>query len=67
MKTSDAQTPTCRWCGLLHGPKCPSVKAIEFEADGITVKRVEFFAPHDYGPILAPAVAPFGPLSLPII
>lgn len=34
----------CRWCGTPHhGRHCPSVKAIEFHPDGVTVKRVEFF------------------------
>ena len=37
----------CRWCGLIHGPRCPSVKAIEYFPDG-TVKRVEFMTPSDY-------------------
>lgn len=32
----------CRWCGMFHSSMCPTVKAIEFHADGITVKRVEF-------------------------
>lgn len=32
----------CYWCGLIHGPKCPSVKAVEYYPDGVTVKRVEF-------------------------
>lgn len=26
---------------MIHGPKCPSVKALEYHPDG-TVKRVEF-------------------------
>jgi hypothetical protein len=39
----------CRWCGVAH-PKtiCPRVKAIEYQDDGVTVKRVEYFAPVDY-------------------
>ena len=32
----------CRWCGMTHGPKCPDVKAIEYDMNGM-VKRVEFF------------------------
>lgn len=40
----------CRWCGMIHGPKCPSVKAMEFYSDG-SVKRVEFFGPNDYPPL----------------
>jgi hypothetical protein len=32
----------CRWCGMIHGPACPSVRAIEYYPDGVTVRRVEF-------------------------
>lgn len=35
----------CRWCGFIHGPACPSVKSLEFFADGVTVKRVEYRDP----------------------
>lgn len=35
----------CRWCGWTHGTLCPSVRAIEFFEDGLTVKRVEFHPP----------------------
>lgn len=42
----------CGYCGMLHGPVCPSVKAFEYHPDG-TVKRVEFFAPNDYAPVLS--------------
>jgi hypothetical protein len=45
-------TDKCQYCGLIHEAKCPNVKAIEYHPDG-TVKRVEFFAPNDYGPKLA--------------
>ncbi len=38
---------TCGWCGVIHGPRCPLVKAMEYHQDG-TLKRVEFFAPNDY-------------------
>jgi hypothetical protein len=34
----------CGWCGMIHGPRCPSVKAIDYYSDG-TVKRVEFVKP----------------------
>lgn len=37
--------PTCRWCGMVHGPLCPYVKALEFGDFGTTVSRVEFFSP----------------------
>jgi hypothetical protein len=38
----------CRFCGMSHGIRCPSVKAIEYFEDGITVKRVEFMTASDY-------------------
>jgi len=41
--------PPCKWCGVSHGPRCPSVAAIEYHPDG-TVRRVEFVPP------LAPAL-----------
>jgi hypothetical protein len=31
----------CGWCGMIHGPTCPRIKAIEYYPNG-TVKRVEF-------------------------
>lgn len=37
----------CRWCGIRHGPMCPTVKAMEFHQDG-TIKRVEFNGASDY-------------------
>lgn len=46
------QSESCQWCGMIHGTKCPLVKAIEYEHG--MVKRVEFFAPNDYGPKLSP-------------
>lgn len=39
---------TCGWCGMIHGTLCPMVKAIEYFADGVTVKRVEFKVAADY-------------------
>jgi hypothetical protein len=36
----------CQWCGLMHGVKCPVVKAIEYHENG-AVKRVEFLTPGD--------------------
>jgi hypothetical protein len=39
----------CKWCGMIHGPRCPSVKAIEYFPDG-TIKRVEFMTPADRSP-----------------
>lgn len=40
----------CRWCGMIHGPRCPEVKAIEYFQDG-TVKRVELLTPMDRMPM----------------
>jgi len=30
---------------MLHETTCPRIKAIEYQADGVTVKRIEFHAP----------------------
>lgn len=35
----------CPHCGMIHQTTCPRIKAIEYNADGITVKRVEFHTP----------------------
>jgi hypothetical protein len=40
--TAVTEIGKCRWCGMIHGPMCPSVKSIEYHADGVTVKHVEF-------------------------
>lgn len=43
--TDDPQrTSPCRWCGMIHGLRCPAVAAMELHPDG-TVKRVEFVRP----------------------
>lgn len=47
MSTS-AVNPKCAYCGQMpHPGVCPTVKAIEYYADG-TVKRVEFKTAADY-------------------
>lgn len=33
---------TCPHCGLIHKTTCARIKAIEYQPDGVTVKRVEF-------------------------
>lgn len=38
---NSAPDTTCRWCGLLHGPRCPAVKSMSFHDNG-TVAHVEF-------------------------
>lgn len=43
----------CPWCGGFHQSFCPRVKAIEYAEDGILIRRVEFFAPNDYPPLVA--------------
>jgi hypothetical protein len=41
----------CPWCGMEHPNKvCSLVKALDFYADGKTVKRVEFKTAVDYPP-----------------
>jgi hypothetical protein len=35
----------CPHCGMIHQTTCPRIKAIEYNQDGVTVKRVEFHAP----------------------
>lgn len=50
MKTS--AVVACPWCAGLHGDrKCPLVKALEFHESG-SIRRVEFFAPIDYAPLI---------------
>ncbi|MDE2105621.1 MAG: hypothetical protein KGL39_50810 [Patescibacteria group bacterium] len=39
--TNEAKNEPCRYCGAVHGLRCPMVKAMEFHPDG-SVKRVEF-------------------------
>lgn len=40
-------TAACQYCGMIHGPTCFMVKAMEFYEDG-SVKRVEFKTASDY-------------------
>lgn len=48
MSTSDA-SKKCGYCGgMVHVGVCPMVKAIEYQADGLTIKRVEFRDPVPY-------------------
>lgn len=48
-----ANMTECRWCGMTHGIRCPTIRAIEYFEDG-TVKCVEFMRPNDYWPITFP-------------
>ena len=32
----------CQYCGMIHGPMCPRIAAIEYHENG-QVKRVEFY------------------------
>ena len=45
----------------------PSVKAIEYYGDGVTIKRVDFFAPADYRVPVAyyPIVYTYNPYQYP--
>lgn len=47
----------CQHCGLIHGPLCPSVAAIEYFHDG-TIKRVEYVTPAD-------CVTPLSAITVP--
>jgi hypothetical protein len=70
MSTAAQPDMACRWCGLIHGAQCPSVKAIEYFANGM-VKRVEFKMAGDYPPVItglpqhSPSVAPTWPWQYP--
>ena len=54
----------CQFCGETHGVRCPSVKAIEYHANG-KMKRVEFMTPMDYRPW--PAMPPVSPPTGPAL
>jgi hypothetical protein len=56
---------TCRWCGAQHGPMCPAIKAIEYDSDGLTVRRVEFWPPQPPQTPPVPYVAPRNPVGWP--
>ena len=48
----------CPYCGITgHLGRCTSIKAIEYHPDG-TIKRVEFYAPRDYVPVIFANPAP---------
>ena len=41
----------CPRCGEDHEPiACPHVKAVEFDATGLIITRLEFLTPADYEP-----------------
>lgn len=54
MSTGANDPEKCRWCGLFHGPQCPSVKAMEFDPTTGVVTRVEFITATDF-PVLSVA------------
>lgn len=63
-QTADAKTlPPCPRCADTSHTivACPYVKAVEMAADGVTVVRVEFLTPADYGrqPVEAPPEADY--------
>jgi hypothetical protein len=43
----------CEFCGTIHGPRCPSVKAIEYYPDG-KIKRIEYITPADFSTSITP-------------
>jgi hypothetical protein len=45
MSTGINDPNRCQWCGGYHQSFCPRVKAIEYQNDGIFIKRVEFWPP----------------------
>ncbi len=47
----------CLYCNQPHDGKCLLVKAFEYHPDG-TIKRVEFYAPSDYVPVIFANPAP---------
>jgi hypothetical protein len=47
MSTGINDPAKCRFCGMYHGPLCPTVKAFEYHPDG-SLKRVEFKGAADY-------------------
>ena len=65
MSTGKNDQVECRWCGMFHGPICWAVKALEFQADGVTVKRVEFKTAADYPQQMSAAPSAFVPPDVP--
>jgi hypothetical protein len=52
---------------MIHGPQCPSVKALEFYPDG-SVKRIEFRTAADWTPVIVPAVkTTYDPMNPPFV
>jgi hypothetical protein len=56
-ETPPPETKPCRWCGELHGPLCPMVKALEFDKETEKVTRVEFLTAAD---MIAPHGSNYG-------
>ena len=52
MSTGNNDPIRCDHCGGFHAAKCPLVKAYEYHPDG-TLRRVEFYAPNDHGPLVS--------------
>lgn len=49
--TSSIASQACIYCGTIHpGLICPRIKAMEFQENGSTIKRIEFLTPMDYPP-----------------
>lgn len=58
--SSTNAAPPCPYCGLSHTTMCHMIKAIEYYADGVTRKRVEFKTAADYPPSTLSGL-PFNP------
>lgn len=43
----------CPHCAMFHEATCPRIKSIEYQADGVTVKRLEFHEPRPFT-VMAP-------------
>lgn len=54
----------CRYCGMMHGPTCWMLKAIEYHEDG-SIKRVEFKTAADYPQTTSAAPSVFRPPDAP--
>jgi len=35
----------CPYCGKMHPALCPRIKSIEYQENGLFIKRIEFFPP----------------------
>lgn len=45
MTSLKSRASVCPHCDFVHEITCPRIKAIEYQPDGVTVKRIEFHEP----------------------